>query len=189
MTRTKIEGFAFFAGFIITIILANYFIKNVGTLCIDAANTCLIPIWPSFFGDGMVPSGVLWAGVALTLRDLVQRRLGFWWSWGAVGVGSVVSALLDPVLAFASATAFFVAETLDLFVYTPLQRKNLVVAVLASNVVGLIVDTFIFLSLAGIPLIYAEGQLIGKLWMTLIALPVIYAIREYDEKRGIQEAL
>jgi hypothetical protein len=146
-------------------------------------------MWPAFgIGDGMVPSGVLWAGVALTLRDLVQRRLGFWYSWGAVAVGAGLSAFLDPGLALASGAAFFIAETLDLFVYTPLQQKNLFGAVLASNAVGLIVDSFIFLALAGLPLIYAEGQIVGKLWMTLLALPVIYMIRNWDAKRGMHLA-
>jgi len=188
----KREGIVFFIGFALTIILANYFIKNVGQICVgdDPANpTCLIPMWPAFgIGDGMVPSGVLWAGVALTLRDLVQRRLGFWYSWGAVAVGAGLSAFLDPGLALASGAAFFIAETLDLFVYTPLQQKNLFGAVLASNAVGLIVDSFIFLALAGLPLIYAEGQIVGKLWMTLLALPVIYMIRNWDAKRGMHLA-
>lgn len=186
-TKRNFEGAIFFVAFASTIVLANYFIKNVGQICVGPnADTCLIPMWPSFgIGDGMVPSGVLWAGVALTLRDLVQRRLGFWWSWIAVAIGAGLSAILDPALAIASGVAFFVAESLDLFVYTPLQKRNLFVAVIASNIVGLIVDSFIFLALAGLPLIYAEGQIVGKLWMTLLAVPIIYTIRAWDDKRGM----
>lgn len=182
------EGAVFFVLFTSTILLANYFIKNIGSLCVGdpASPTCLIPMWPSFgIGDGMVPSGVMWVGVALTMRDLVQRRLGFWWSWGAVLTGSILSAALDPNLALASGAAFFLAETLDLFVYTPLQKRNLLIAMLGSNIVGLIVDSFVFLSLAGIPIVYAEGQIVGKLWMTLISIPVIYAIRAWDQRRGM----
>jgi queuosine precursor transporter len=182
------EGIVFFIGFAATIVLANYFIKNIGTVCTDSG-VCLIPIWPSFgIGDGMAPSGVLWAGVALTMRDLVQRRLGFWWSWGAVAVGAGLSAFLDPALALASGGAFFVAETLDLFVYTPLQSRNLFGAVIASNVAGAVIDSFVFLALAGLPLIYAEGQIVGKLWMTLLALPMIYMIRNWDDRRGMVPA-
>lgn len=182
--RRKCEGLVFFVAFVATILLANWFIRNVGAEC--HGDVCLIPIWPSFgFGDGMVPSGVLWAGLALTLRDLVQRRLGFWWSWGAVGSGALLSALLDPQLALASGAAFFLAETLDLFVYTPLQRRNLLGAVIASNVVGLAVDSFVFLSLAGLPLGFMEGQIVAKLWMTALALPAIYWIREWDKQRGM----
>jgi hypothetical protein len=183
------EGILFFLAFVATIFLANWFIRNVGTECVAGGTICLIPMWPSFgIGDGMVPSGVLWAGVALTLRDLVQRRLGFWWSWGAVAVGAGLSAFLDPGLALASGGAFFIAETLDLFVYTPLQRRNLIGAVLASNVVGLVVDSFVFLTLAGIPIVYMEGQIAGKMWMTLLAIPVIYLVRNLDKKRGLLPA-
>lgn len=181
------EGYLFVALYALSIILANYFIKNIGTMCFGEDNnaTCLIPMWPSFgIGDGMVPSGVLFAGIALTLRDLVQRRLGFWYSWLSVVIGACLSAVLDVQLAFASGIAFLIAETLDLFVYTPLQRKNLYAAVLASNAVGLVVDSVLFLYLASLPLAYAEGQIIGKIYMTLLAIPVIHFIRKYDEKRG-----
>ena len=183
--QQKREGIIFFLAFIATIFLANWFIRNIGTEC--HGDVCLIPMWPTFgIGDGMVPSGVLWAGLALTLRDLVQRRLGFWWAWIAVAVGAGLSAILDPRLALASAGAFFIAETLDLFVYTPLQARNLFWAVLASNFVGLVVDSFVFLSLAGLPLAFAEGQIVGKLWMTAIAFPLIFWVRSRDEKRGMK---
>jgi uncharacterized PurR-regulated membrane protein YhhQ (DUF165 family) len=181
------EGVVFFIGFIATIFLANWFIKNVGTEC--HGNVCLIPMWPSFgIGDGMVPSGVLWAGLALTLRDLVQRRLGVMWAWVAIIIGAVFSAWLDPFLALASGVAFLVAETLDMVVYTPLQSRNLFAAVIGSNIVGLIADSLIFLYLAGIPMIYAEGQVVGKLWMTLLALPAIWLIRKWDTKRKLKPA-
>ena len=188
LTQQQREGAIFFVAFAASIVMANVFIRFVGTFC-TPTGVCLIPMWPSFgIGDGMVPSGVLWAGVALTLRDLVQRRLGFWYSWGAVAVGAGLSALLDPALALASGVAFFIAETLDLFVYTPLQQRNLFAAVIASNIVGLVVDSIVFLALAGLPLIYAEGQIVGKLWMTALALPMIYAIRQWDARRGMMAA-
>lgn len=184
METRKVEGFVFFGIFILTIFLANWFIKNIGTVC--HGDVCLVPMWPSFgIGDGMVPSGVLWAGLALTARDLVQRRLGVMWSWVAIVIGALLSAALDPALAMASGGAFLIAEGLDLMVYTPLQKRNLFLAVIASNFVGLVVDSFVFLSLAGLPLVYAEGQIVGKLWMTLLAIPVIYFIRNWDEERGM----
>lgn len=187
MSVQKKEGFVFFAAFIATIFLANYFIRNIGTEC--HGDVCLIPIWPSFgIGDGMAPSGVLWAGVALTLRDLVQRRLGMKWAWGAIVAGAFLSAFLDPALAVASGVAFFLAETFDLFVYTPLQKRNLFAAVVGSNIVGMIVDSAVFLYLAGLPMVFIEGQVIGKLWMTLLALPVIYGIREWDKRRELVPA-
>jgi uncharacterized PurR-regulated membrane protein YhhQ (DUF165 family) len=73
-------------------------------------------------------------------------------------------------------------------VYTPLQKRNLITAVVASNVVGLIVDSYVFLSLAGIPIEYMEGQVVGKLWMTALAIPAILWIRSYDERRQMLPA-
>jgi uncharacterized PurR-regulated membrane protein YhhQ (DUF165 family) len=92
---------------------------------------------------------------------------------------------MDTSIALASGVAFLVAETLDLFVYTPLQRRNLIGAVVASNIVGLVADSVFFLSLAFGSLAFLEGQVIGKAWMTLVAIPVVYGIREWDKKRGI----
>lgn len=167
-------GWIAFTLFVGTVYGANYAIKHIGTVCVpDGA--CLIPVWPGV----MAPSGVLFAGAALTLRDVVQRNLGFWWSWFAVAIGAILSAALDPTLALASGVAFFLAETFDLFVYTPLQNRNLYGAVIASNVVGLAVDSFVFLVLAGLPLTLITGMVIGKAWMTAVALPIIFWLRQH----------
>lgn len=183
----RLEGYFWFVMFAATIFAANYFIRNIGTECHGTADApvCLIPMWPAFFGDGFAPSGVLLIGFAFTFRDLVQRRLGLKWAWGAVLTGAVLSGLLDPALAFASAAAFLLAESLDLLVYTPLQRRNLFLAVIASNIVGIAVDSFVFLYLAGIPLMFIEGQIVGKFYMTLLALPVIWWIRRRDVRSGL----
>lgn len=172
---SKRIGFAAFGLFVATVYGANYAIQNIGTVCVSDG-PCLVPVWPGI----LAPSGVLFAGLALTLRDVVQRYLGFWWSWLAVALGAALSALLDPSLAIASGGAFFLAETLDLLVYTPLQRRNLYGAVIASNAVGLIVDSVVFLTLAGLPIALAGGMVIGKVWMTVLALPAI----EWMRRRG-----
>jgi uncharacterized PurR-regulated membrane protein YhhQ (DUF165 family) len=129
---------------------------------------------------------VLAIGAGFTLRDLVQRRLGVRVAMGAILVGAALSAALDTSLALASGAAFLLAETLDLFVYTPLQRRHLVGAVIASNIVGVIVDSVVFLSIAFGSLSLLEGQVIGKAWMTLLAIPVVYAIRDWDRRRGLE---
>ena len=95
----------------------------------------------------------------------------------AVIVGAALSAILSPALALASGTAFLLSEGLDLAVYTPLQRRNLVAAVAASNVVGFIVDSAVFLFLAFGSLAFIEGQLLGKAYMTLLALPGVWYLR------------
>lgn len=176
--KKHVGAFAF-ALFVSTVFLANYSIQNIGTFCVPDG-PCLIPVW---FGV-MAPSGVLWAGLALTVRDVIQRTAGFWWSWLAVAIGAGLSALLDPSLAIASASAFFVAETLDLFVYTPLQRKNLYAAVIASNIVGMVVDSYVFLVVAGMPMSLILGMVIGKGWMTLAAIAVLPFLRHKLERIG-----
>jgi uncharacterized PurR-regulated membrane protein YhhQ (DUF165 family) len=190
------EGFVYLAGFIFAIWLANWLIGNWGTVEPPAPGApWLITVWPGELtrsGDPIyAPSGVLAIGAAFTLRDLVQRRLGLGWTVLAIVVAAGLSAVLDTSVArvaLASGVAVLLAEGLDLLVYTPLQRRNLIAAVLASNVVGVVVDSVVFLSIAFSSLDLLEGQIIGKLWMTLAALPIVVALRAWDRRRGLLPA-
>ena len=175
------EGYAYLVAFILTIPAANWMIGNVGTVCPENS-PCLIP----FGFDVMAPSGVIMVGLALVLRDLVQRRLGKLWALGAIVVGALLSALIAPqALVLASGAAFLVSELADFAVYTPLQKKRLVLAVFMSGVVGLVVDSTLFLQLAFGSLDFLSGQIIGKTWMIVLALPIIWWIRRRDEKLGV----
>lgn len=180
------EGYIYLVAFIVTIWGANWLLANWGTIKFPDS-PWLIPVWPgALTGDGLpiyAPSGVLMIGLGFTLRDLVQRRLGVRWTLGAIVIGASLSALLSPALALASAAAFLLAEILDLLVYTPLQRRNLMAAVVGSNLVGIVVDSIVFLTLAFGSLAHLDGQIIGKAWMTLFALPLIWSIRRWDERR------
>jgi hypothetical protein len=175
------EGYAYLVAFILTIPAANWMIGNVGTVCPENS-PCLIPV--GF--DVMAPSGVIMVGLALVLRDLVQRRLGKLWALGAIIVGALLSALIAPqALVLASGAAFLISELADFAVYTPLQKKRLVLAVFMSGVVGLVVDSILFLQLAFGSLDFLSGQIIGKTWMIVLALPIIWWIRRRDEKLGV----
>jgi uncharacterized PurR-regulated membrane protein YhhQ (DUF165 family) len=157
--------FLVFLAYLATIPAANWFIGNVGTTCIPNG-PCLIPVAPGL----MAPSGVLMIGAALVLRDAVQQLLGMRWALIAIACGVILSVLVaPPALVIASATAFAIAELMDLSVYTPLRKRNLSLAVLASGVVGAAVDSTVFLWLAFGSLDFIAGQLVGKLWMTVIA--------------------
>jgi len=137
----------------------------------------------------MAPSGVLMIGLALVLRDLVQRRLGVKFAIAAILAGAALSAFLaPPALVLASGTAFLVSELADFAVYTPLQRRRLVLAVFASGIVGLVIDSAIFLYLAFGSLDFIAGQIVGKSWMIVLALPAIMWLRQRDERLGIQPA-
>ena len=182
--RRRVEGIVFLVLFGLTIPAANWLIGNAGTTCVPQG-PCLVPVAPGL----MAPSGVTMIGVALVLRDLVQRRLGLGVSAGAVLAGAAISALLaPPALVLASAVAFFLSETADLVVYTPLARRRLVAAVVASSLVGLVIDSIIFLWLAFGSLEFLAGQIVGKAWMVLLSIPFVTWLRRRDERLGLLPA-
>jgi len=183
LNRHKAAAIAYFLGFIACIPAANWMIGHVGTVCASPHGPCLVPVAP--WGPGghplMAPSGVLMIGLALVLRDMVQRRLGRGVALAAIVAGALLSAAVaPPQLVVASGTAFLLSELADFAVYTPLQACGLVPAVLASRVVGLIVDSVLFLWLAFGSLEFLEGQILGKLWMVLLSLPFIQWIRRRE---------
>jgi uncharacterized PurR-regulated membrane protein YhhQ (DUF165 family) len=183
MDRQRFEGFAYLTAFVACVPAANWLIGNVGTVCIPRG-PCLLPVAP--FGI-TAPSGVLMIGLALVLRDLVQRRLGKLWTLGAILAGAALSGLVaPPALVLASVAAFLLSELADFAVYTPLQKRGLIRAVLLSSLVGLCVDSVVFLQLAFGSLDYLGGQILGKLWMVLLSIPVIRLLRDRDQRLGVQ---
>jgi len=146
----------------------------------------MVPVAPGL----LAPSGVLTVGLALVLRDLVQRRLGRAWSLGAILVGAALSALLaPPALVIASTAAFLLSELADFAVYTPLQRRRFILAVVASSLAGLVVDSVLFLWLAFGSLDFLAGQIVGKAWMVLLSLPFIYWLRQRDVRHAAPIAI
>lgn len=161
--------------FLATIPLANWMVGNVGTVCVPDG-PCLIPVLPGL----MAPSGVLMIGLALVLRDIVQMLFGLRAVIAAIILGAALSALVaPPALAVASGTAFLLSEALDATVYTPLARRRLYLAVIASGLVGATADSLAFLWLAfGIEgLQHTLGQVVGKLEANLAALPLVAWLR------------
>lgn len=156
--------------FIGTIFLANWMIANVGYNCYP----CVIPV-----GFGLyAPSGVLAIGLGFVFRDLVQEYGGVKWTILAIITGAILSAWINPFLALASGSAFLFSELMDLAVYTPLRKNHIVWAMAGSNLVGLVADSVIFLGIAFGSMEFLAGQIIGKLWMTVIAVPVIMLMRK-----------
>ena len=166
-------GFAAFACFLASIPLANWMILHVGTVCAPQG-PCLVPVAPGL----LAPSGVLTVGAALVLRDVVQRCLGLTWGLLAIAAGTLLSALVAPAaLVVASGTAFALSELADFAVYTPLQQRRLMLAVVLSSVVGLVVDSLVFLLLAFGSLEFLAGQVVGKLWAVVFAIPLVRLLR------------
>jgi len=188
MSTRKAQGLAYFVAFIACIPAANWMIGHLGTVCL-ANGPCLVPVWP--WGRGgplMAPSGVMMVGLALVLRDLVQRRLGRKVALMAIVAGAAFSgAVAPPALVLASTAAFFLSELADFAVYTPLAARGRVLAVLASSVTGLIADSVLFLWLAFGKLEFLAGQIIGKAWIVLLALPVVHWIRMRETASDIAD--
>jgi queuosine precursor transporter len=146
-----------------TIFAANWAISTFG----------LVPV-----GFGLLaPAGVYFAGLAFTFRDLTQDSLGRRWTYAAILIGAALSATLSGSLALASGVAFLVSETADLLVYTPLKERRWLLAVGLSNVVGLVVDSALFLWLAFGSLEFLAGQIVGKTEMTVLAIIVLWGWR------------
>jgi len=182
--RRLMEGLLALVLFGLTIPAANWMIGHAGTMCPEQS-PCLVPVAPGL----MAPSGVVMIGLALVLRDLVQRRLGLLAALAAIVVGALLSAFLaPPAIVVASATAFLLSELADLFVYTPLQRRRFLLAVVLSSLVGLVVDSAVFLHLAFGSLDFLAGQIVGKAWMVLLALPFVQWLRRRDERLGLAPA-
>jgi uncharacterized PurR-regulated membrane protein YhhQ (DUF165 family) len=186
MSARKAWGLVYFFAFMACIPAANWMIGHLGTVC-EPGGPCLVPVWPwGAHGPLMAPSGVAMIGLALVLRDLVQRRLGRGVALLSIVAGAALSgAVAPPTLVLASTAAFFLSELADFAVYTPLQARGLVLAVLASSVVGLIADSILFLWLAFGSLEFLAGQIVGKALMVLLALPIIHRIRRRETPSDI----
>jgi uncharacterized PurR-regulated membrane protein YhhQ (DUF165 family) len=128
-----------------------------------------VPVWPGI----AAPSGVLFAGLAFTFRDLTQECLGRKVVLVAIVVGALLSWLVtsNRDLAVASGVAFLV--------YQPLRERRWLLAVAASNLVGLVIDSVLFLQIAFGSLDFIEGQIIGRIWTTIFAVLVLLALRRW----------
>ena len=158
ISRKAVVRGALFAAFVATVWGANWALARYGVVSIG-------------FGL-MAPAGVFFAGLAFTLRDLLHEQSGRLWVLAAIVTGALLSALLEGAQGFAlaSGTAFLVSELADFVVYAPLRERGWLRAVFASNVVGFTVDSLLFLWLAFGSLEFIEGQLVGKAYMTGLAV-------------------
>lgn len=158
-SRSRTIGLAALAAYIATVWVANLLVSHFGIVDI---------------GFGLhAPAAVFAVGLAFTLRDLVQTSLGRWPVIVGIIVGAGLSFLIAPAFALASGVAFLVSEAADFSVYTPLAERNWFGAVVASNVVGLFVDSWLFLTIAFGSLAFFWGQVVGKGLMTLAAVTLL----------------
>lgn len=90
-------------------------------------------------------------GLDLTLRDVMQERLNRWQLVGVIVVGGIITWAVNPAakhIAIASAVAFLVSALTDWAAYTALRSKTWLVRSNGSNVVGALVDSILFPTIA-----------------------------------------
>lgn len=162
-----------------SIILANWVTTDYG----------FIPVGFGFEAT----AGTIFAGFALAARDAIQDTWGRRAVLVVILVGTGLSfGISAPAIAVASAVAFFIAEMLNFAVYTPIREraqfgdKKWGVAVAASNAVGAVTDTVVFLGIAfGAAAIMPAlpGQLVGKMYATILYLLLGALIAAWWRKR------
>jgi hypothetical protein len=170
----KIISIASAAAFLACILTANYVTTEHG----------MVPV-----GFGLIATaGTYLAGLTFVLRDTVQDGLGKGVTIGLIAAGALLSYLVaDPFIALASGVAFLFAEAADLAIYTPLRRRGYIRAAVASNVVGAVIDTFLFLWIAGFPIPGAwQGQMVGKLTITLAVVLVVAGVRGAVSRESVR---
>ena len=165
-------AFIIYAG---AIVLSNWLITHVGIPA--GPGTHLTPV-----GFGLLaPSGVWAAAISFPARDITQRLGGRWLGVLAILAGAGISYLISsPVIAVASGLTYLCSESADFAVYTPLQKRFFVPAVVTSGCIAAFVDSILFLHLAGLPAGAAAvaGLILGKLWVQLAAGLVTWKLRK-----------
>ena len=173
---------SFLMGFIV--ILSNYLVQ-----------------FPIKFYDlqNLLTYGAFSYPITFLITDLSNRAFGKWKARQVVLVGFFIGIILtlfistnfnDMIsirIAIGSATAFIVAQNLDINIFDKLRRRSWYIAPLTSSIIGSILDTFIFFSIAfyntDVPWVTLSlGDLFVKLLVALTMLiPFKILITRIDE--------
>ncbi len=119
-----------------------------------AASNFLVQFPFEHFGlQDLLTWGAFTYPVAFLVTDLTNRTYGAAVTRKVVYVGFAVAVVLSiwlatPRIAIASGSAFLVAQLIDVFVFDRLRRRVWWQAPLISTVIGSLVDTALFFSLA-----------------------------------------
>jgi uncharacterized PurR-regulated membrane protein YhhQ (DUF165 family) len=97
------------------------------------------------FGDLYFANVVV--GFVFVFRDYAQRQVSHYILLATLLAGILTWFMVDPALAVASITAFFLSETTDWAIYS-FTRRPLQERILVSSIVSVPVDTFAFQYLA-----------------------------------------
>tara|TARA_B100002019_G_scaffold281962_1_gene286643 strand:+ start:804 stop:1349 length:546 start_codon:yes stop_codon:yes gene_type:complete len=154
--------------------------------------------------ENLLTYGAFSYPITFLITDLANRAFGKKIARYVVLVGFLIGIILtlfvstnfDDIIsvriAIGSATAFFVAQNLDVNIFDRLRGKTWYIAPLTSSIIGSVTDTFLFFSIAfyntGIPwLTLAFGDLAVKLIVALIMLvPFRLLLNKINEFADLQ---
>ena len=155
--------------------------------------------------DEILTYGAFSYPIAFLITDLTNRRYGKLIAKKIVYFGFLLGLLLtlffstnfsDLIsirIAIGSGTAFLVAQLIDVFIFDILRKKMWFVAPLASSLIGSIIDTFLFFSIAfygtGLNwLTLSFGDLSVKIIVALIMLiPFRFLLSYVQEASNIKK--
>lgn len=169
----RVARWGLFAGMMAAVYAANWAIEQWGVVGLPLTGL-------------EAPAGVYFAGLTFGLRDALHEVGGARWVVAAIVAGAALSYALSDgaaipgghaTIALASGVAFLLSEFADFAIYAPLRRRHWTGAVVASNVIGAVVDSALFLWLAFGGLDFLAGQVVGKVAMIVPALPIVWLAR------------
>ena len=168
------------------------------------ASNYLVQFPIQYFGMSKILTyGAFSYPITFLITDLANRAYGKIVARKIVYVGFSIGVLLtlfvstnfsDIIsirIAIGSGVAFFIAQNLDIQIFDHLRKKVWFVAPLTSSILGSVIDTLLFFSIAfyatGIPWVsLATGDLAVKLLIALtLLIPfrlLIYKIKDFSEK-------
>jgi uncharacterized PurR-regulated membrane protein YhhQ (DUF165 family) len=159
-----------FAVFAAMILLSNWLLHVYG----------LIPV-----GFGWkAPAGTVCAALSFPARDILQRVGGRLLGLAAVFVGAGLAWIFAPDLAVASAVAYLCSEGVDFGLFTLLggqtrKGRSYLIPAAVSVLTAAVVDSVVFLHIAGIPWAEAGPGLIWlKCAICIVTLPVVFWLRD-----------
>lgn len=107
--------------------------------------TAIAP-WATPLGDLYLANVVV--GFVFVLRDYAQRELGHYVLIATLFAGIITYFMVDPAIAIASITAFFLSEMVDWAIYS-FSKRPIHQRILISSIVAVPLDTLTFQYLAG----------------------------------------
>jgi len=165
-----------------------FFILSFSMGLVVIASNYLVQFPVKFYNlENLLTYGAFSYPITFLITDLGNKAFGKNRSRHIVLVGFFIGIILtlfvstnfnDVIsirIAIGSAIAFFVAQNLDINIFDKLRKKTWYVAPMTSSIVGSVIDTFLFFSIAfygtKIPwFTLALGDLMVKLIMALIML-------------------